>query len=98
MLVSSYVYISSFYFENAVITSLVVADSRDCFGRMAASVSDSTQRPLQNAMKLVKVAIQLDTGNRHKVHMFKSLNLPCLFQIWTYLSNKCMREWRNLAA
>uniref|UniRef100_A0A8C1L4M0 VPS9 domain containing 1 n=1 Tax=Cyprinus carpio TaxID=7962 RepID=A0A8C1L4M0_CYPCA len=33
---------------------------------MAASVSDSTQRPLQNAMKLVKVAIQLDTGNRHK--------------------------------
>uniref|UniRef100_A0A9J8CE23 VPS9 domain containing 1 n=1 Tax=Cyprinus carpio carpio TaxID=630221 RepID=A0A9J8CE23_CYPCA len=66
MLVSSYVYISSFYFENAVITSLVVADSRDCFGRMAASVSDSTQRPLQNAMKLVKVAIQLDTGNRHK--------------------------------
>lgn len=33
------------------------------------------QRPLQNAMRLVKVAIQLDTGNRHKVDMFKSLNL-----------------------
>ncbi|XP_016125737.1 VPS9 domain-containing protein 1-like [Sinocyclocheilus grahami] len=33
---------------------------------MAASVSDSSQRPLQNAMKLVKLAIQLDTGNRHK--------------------------------
>ncbi|XP_026143081.1 VPS9 domain-containing protein 1-like isoform X1 [Carassius auratus] len=33
---------------------------------MAAPVSDSSQRPLQNAMRLVKVAIQLDTGNRHK--------------------------------
>ncbi|KTF94200.1 hypothetical protein cypCar_00001823 [Cyprinus carpio] len=33
---------------------------------MAAPVSDSNQRPLQNAMRLVKVAIQLDTGNRHK--------------------------------
>uniref|UniRef100_A0A8C2L2P7 Uncharacterized protein n=1 Tax=Cyprinus carpio TaxID=7962 RepID=A0A8C2L2P7_CYPCA len=42
---------------------------------MAASVSDSTQRPLQNAMKLVKVAIQLDTGNRHK-RTFKGRDLP----------------------
>uniref|UniRef100_A0A673M4A9 Uncharacterized protein n=1 Tax=Sinocyclocheilus rhinocerous TaxID=307959 RepID=A0A673M4A9_9TELE len=42
---------------------------------MAAPVSDSNQRPLQNAMRLVKVAIQLDTGNRHKVQMFK----PALF-------------------
>ncbi|KAI7802531.1 VPS9 domain-containing protein 1 isoform X2 [Triplophysa rosa] len=33
---------------------------------MAAHPSDSFQRPLQNAMRLVKVAIQLDTGNRHK--------------------------------
>ncbi|XP_077049632.1 VPS9 domain-containing protein 1 [Siphateles boraxobius] len=33
---------------------------------MAALLSDSNQRPLQNAMKLVKVAIQLDTTNRHK--------------------------------
>ncbi|XP_067246269.1 VPS9 domain-containing protein 1 isoform X2 [Chanodichthys erythropterus] len=33
---------------------------------MAAPLSDSSQRPLQNAMRLVKVAIQLDTGNRHK--------------------------------
>uniref|UniRef100_A0A673M7W9 Uncharacterized protein n=1 Tax=Sinocyclocheilus rhinocerous TaxID=307959 RepID=A0A673M7W9_9TELE len=48
---------------------------------MAAPVSDSSQRPLQNAMRLVKLAIQLDTGNRHKVQMFKSLNLPCLVQI-----------------
>ncbi|KAL1256996.1 hypothetical protein QQF64_012541 [Cirrhinus molitorella] len=43
-----------------------LTDSRDCFGRMAAPVSDSNQRPLQNAMRFVKVAIQLDTGNRHK--------------------------------
>ncbi|XP_073709780.1 VPS9 domain-containing protein 1 isoform X1 [Misgurnus anguillicaudatus] len=33
---------------------------------MAAPQSDSFQRPLQNAMRLVKVAIQLDTGNKHK--------------------------------
>ncbi|XP_052387657.1 VPS9 domain-containing protein 1-like [Carassius gibelio] len=33
---------------------------------MASPESDSSQRPLQNAMRLVKVAIQLDTGNRHK--------------------------------
>ncbi|KAG1936980.1 VPS9 domain-containing protein [Pimephales promelas] len=33
---------------------------------MAAPLSDSNQRPLQNAMKLVKVAIQLDTSNKHK--------------------------------
>uniref|UniRef100_A0A671NX57 Uncharacterized protein n=1 Tax=Sinocyclocheilus anshuiensis TaxID=1608454 RepID=A0A671NX57_9TELE len=65
---------------------------------MAAPVSDSNQRPLQNAMRLVKVAIQLDTGNRHKVQMFKSLNLPCLVQIWSYLANKCMRESRHLSA
>ncbi|KAI4904467.1 hypothetical protein NFI96_015122 [Prochilodus magdalenae] len=31
-----------------------------------ASVIDTSQKPLQNAMRLVKVAIQLDTGNRHK--------------------------------
>lgn len=72
-------------------------DSRDCFGRMAAPVSDNTQRPLQNAMRLVKVAIQLDTGNRHKVLMFKSLDLPCLVQIRSYLANKCMREWRHVS-
>lgn len=34
---------------------------------MACPVSDISQRPLQNAMRLVKVAIQLDSGNRHKV-------------------------------
>jgi len=39
---------------------------------MAAPLSDSNQRPLQNAMKLVKVAIQLDTSNKHKVDMFIS--------------------------
>ncbi|XP_066541669.1 VPS9 domain-containing protein 1 isoform X2 [Hoplias malabaricus] len=33
---------------------------------MASSFNHSTQRPLQTAMRLVKVAIQLDTGNRHK--------------------------------
>lgn len=33
---------------------------------MAAPANDSSLRPLQNAMRLVKVAIQLDTGNRHK--------------------------------
>lgn len=76
----------------------MLSDSRDCFGRMAAPLSDSNQRPLQNAMKLVKVAIQLDTSNRHKVDMFKSLNLPCLVQIWSYLANKCMRERRHLSA
>ncbi|RXN11028.1 VPS9 domain-containing 1-like protein [Labeo rohita] len=44
---------------------------------MAAPVSDSNQRPLQNAMRLVKVAIQLDTGNRHKeayCEYLKSIN------------------------
>ncbi|XP_052008382.1 VPS9 domain-containing protein 1 [Xyrauchen texanus] len=44
---------------------------------MAASVIDSNQRPLQNAMKLVKVAIQLDTINRHKeayCEYLKSIN------------------------
>lgn len=30
-------------------------------------VNDISHRPLQNAMRLVKVAIQLDSGNRHKV-------------------------------
>ena len=34
-----------------------------------APVIDSGQRPLQNAMRLVRVAIQLDTGNRHKVEL-----------------------------
>lgn len=34
---------------------------------MAASGSDSGVKPLQNAMKMAKVAIQLDAGNRHKV-------------------------------
>ncbi|KAB5574797.1 hypothetical protein PHYPO_G00213280 [Pangasianodon hypophthalmus] len=33
---------------------------------MACPVNDISQRPLQNAMRLVKVAIQLDSGNRHK--------------------------------
>ncbi|KAA0715099.1 VPS9 domain-containing protein 1 5-day ovary-specific transcript 1 protein [Triplophysa tibetana] len=33
---------------------------------MAAHPSNSFQRPLQNAMRIVKVAIQLDTGSRHK--------------------------------
>ncbi|TRY85246.1 hypothetical protein DNTS_009282 [Danionella cerebrum] len=34
---------------------------------MAAVLADSScQNPLQNAMRLVKVAIQLDTSNRHK--------------------------------
>ncbi|XP_021323317.1 VPS9 domain-containing protein 1 isoform X3 [Danio rerio] len=33
---------------------------------MAAPLGDSSLRPLQNAMRLVKVAIQLDTGNKHK--------------------------------
>ncbi|KAM3870009.1 VPS9 domain-containing protein 1 [Diretmus argenteus] len=33
---------------------------------MSASVSDSGVKPLQNAMKMAKVAIQLDAGNRHK--------------------------------
>lgn len=28
---------------------------------------DSGAKPLQNAMKMAKVAIQLDGGNRHKV-------------------------------
>ncbi|XP_036441096.1 VPS9 domain-containing protein 1 [Colossoma macropomum] len=42
-----------------------------------ASVIDSGQRPLQNAMRLVSVAIQLDTGNRHKeayCEYLKSIN------------------------
>uniref|UniRef100_A0A672JE72 Uncharacterized protein n=1 Tax=Salarias fasciatus TaxID=181472 RepID=A0A672JE72_SALFA len=29
--------------------------------------ADSGQKPLQNAMKMAKTAIQLDGGNRHKV-------------------------------
>ncbi|KAG7333349.1 hypothetical protein KOW79_003484 [Hemibagrus wyckioides] len=33
---------------------------------MACPASDISQKPLQNAMRLVKVAIQLDSGNRHK--------------------------------
>ncbi|XP_027017714.2 VPS9 domain-containing protein 1 isoform X2 [Tachysurus fulvidraco] len=33
---------------------------------MASAASDISQRPLQNAMRLVKVAIQLDSGNKHK--------------------------------
>lgn len=33
---------------------------------MAAPLGDSSLRPLQNAMRLVKVAIQLDTGNKHE--------------------------------
>ncbi|KAM9481090.1 VPS9 domain-containing protein 1 isoform 2-T3 [Clarias gariepinus] len=33
---------------------------------MACPAHDISQRPLQNAMRLVKVAIQLDSGNRHK--------------------------------
>lgn len=36
---------------------------------MACPASDISQKPLQNAMRLVKVAIQLDSGNRHKVTM-----------------------------
>lgn len=36
---------------------------------MACPANDISQRPLQNAMRLVKVAIQLDSGNRHKVIM-----------------------------
>ncbi|XP_017544784.2 VPS9 domain-containing protein 1 [Pygocentrus nattereri] len=42
-----------------------------------ASVIVSGQRPLQNAMRLVRVAIQLDTGNRHKeayCEYLKSIN------------------------
>lgn len=34
---------------------------------MACPASEINQKPLQNAMRLVKVAIQLDSGNRHKV-------------------------------
>ncbi|TSK38480.1 VPS9 domain-containing protein 1 [Bagarius yarrelli] len=33
---------------------------------MACPANDISQKPLQNAMRLVKVAIQLDSGNRHK--------------------------------
>ncbi|XP_046720609.1 VPS9 domain-containing protein 1 isoform X3 [Silurus meridionalis] len=33
---------------------------------MACAANDIIQRPLQNAMRLVKVAIQLDSGNKHK--------------------------------
>lgn len=54
---------------------VVAARLTHCFGRMAAHQSDSFQRPLQNAMRLVKVAIQLDTGNKHKVQTFESLTL-----------------------
>uniref|UniRef100_A0A672ZLG1 Uncharacterized protein n=1 Tax=Sphaeramia orbicularis TaxID=375764 RepID=A0A672ZLG1_9TELE len=31
------------------------------------AVADSGVKPLQNAMKMAKVAIQLDAGNKHKV-------------------------------
>uniref|UniRef100_A0A667WZV0 Uncharacterized protein n=1 Tax=Myripristis murdjan TaxID=586833 RepID=A0A667WZV0_9TELE len=34
---------------------------------MAAAAPDCGVKPLQNAMKMAKVAIQLDGGNRHKV-------------------------------
>ncbi|KAM6946383.1 VPS9 domain-containing protein 1 [Aplochiton taeniatus] len=33
---------------------------------MAAACQDGGMKPLQNAMKMAKVAIQLDAGNRHK--------------------------------
>ena len=35
-------------------------------GRVMAT-ADSGVKPLQNAMKMAKVAIQLDGGNKHKV-------------------------------
>uniref|UniRef100_A0A3Q0S936 Uncharacterized protein n=1 Tax=Amphilophus citrinellus TaxID=61819 RepID=A0A3Q0S936_AMPCI len=37
---------------------------------------DSGVKPLQNAMKMAKVAIQLDGGNRHKVSEPRRLTAP----------------------
>lgn len=34
---------------------------------LAMAAADSGAKPLQNAMKMAKVAIQLDGGNKHKV-------------------------------
>lgn len=34
---------------------------------LTMAAADSGAKPLQNAMKMAKVAIQLDGGNKHKV-------------------------------
>lgn len=46
---------------------------------MASSANDSTLRPLQHAMRLVKTAIQLDVSNRCKVNDFAIYNAGHLF-------------------
>ncbi|XP_062860293.1 VPS9 domain-containing protein 1 [Trichomycterus rosablanca] len=53
---------------------------------MAGSVNDSNLRPLQNAMRLVKAAIQLDVGNRCKeayCEYLRSIN---------YISNALLQD------
>ncbi|XP_030646505.1 VPS9 domain-containing protein 1 [Chanos chanos] len=44
---------------------------------MAAPATENNQRPFQNAMRLVKVAIQLDSGNRHKEAYCEYLRSVC---------------------
>lgn len=75
---------------------VVAAELVHCFGRMAAHPSISFQRPLQNAMRIVKVAIQLDTGSRHKVQPFELYTYLNL-QIWSHVTNIYMRVGGHLS-
>nr|XP_015223465.1 PREDICTED: VPS9 domain-containing protein 1 [Lepisosteus oculatus] len=56
----------------------VLRSHREIFGSaMAAAASDGVLKPLQNAMKLANVAIELDAGNRQKeayCEYLKSIN------------------------
>lgn len=55
---------------------------------MACPAHDISQRPLQNAMRLVKVAIQLDSGNRHKVTGTTRLQVTAHLDMCTASSKK----------